>query len=194
MFFFFVLGLSSNILFLFLFADFFLASRDLSALPQVSKVDQECQTDEIPLETRSRQFTEDTSVAIHELEKQPDNSSANTTPSASCVMEGVALPAVAVNPMSDGGVSKTELENILGLFKAFSVLSHSYLYMRLCMCLEHDKQPPISAIDLKELAQLAQLVLEMPIPDTSIMLRQEKPGSAHLQLFLSDSTMHPLVC
>jgi hypothetical protein len=142
------------------------------------------------MEASSRRdpFTDAAIHVIHELEKQPDTTESTTAP-----------PAVAaVNSFDDGGVSKMEMENtlraVLGLFKAFSVLSHSYLYMRLCMCIEHDKQPPISASDLKELAQLAQLILEMPIPDTSIMLRQEKPGSIHLQLFLSDSPMHPLVC
>eukprot|EP00283_Hemiselmis_rufescens_P017579 CAMPEP_0173454330 /NCGR_PEP_ID=MMETSP1357-20121228/52197_1 /TAXON_ID=77926 /ORGANISM="Hemiselmis rufescens, Strain PCC563" /LENGTH=89 /DNA_ID=CAMNT_0014421349 /DNA_START=1 /DNA_END=267 /DNA_ORIENTATION=+ len=65
--------------------------------------------------------------------------------------------------------------------------------MRLCFALEHDQQPPLGPSDLKHLSQLAQLVLEMPIPDTSIILRQERPGAEHLALLLAGSGEHPAV-
>lgn len=86
-----------------------------------------------------------------------------------------------------------EMESIVGLFKSLAVISHSYLYLRLCFALEHDGLPAIGPADLKEVAQLAQLVLEMPIPDSQIILRQERSGQQHLALLLADSNERPAV-
>ncbi len=148
-------------------------------------MEQECQTEIAAVEGSPSQHTD----AASETEKEMD-ATEKTPPVA--MHEHATKSTAERDDAQDGSVSKIDSESVLGLFKAFAVVSHSYLFMRLCMCLEHDKQQ-ITANDLKELAHLAQLILEMPIPDTSILLRQERPGSDHLALFLSDSTLHPMV-
>lgn len=107
------------------------------------------------------------------------------------VAEPAPAPAQEAAPPAPTAPAGEDFEGIVSLFKSLAVISHSYLYLRLCFALENDGQPPLASTDLKEVAHIAQLVLEMPIPDGKIILRQDRPGQEHLSLLLSSSADRP---
>ena len=106
-------------------------------------------------------------------------------------MQPAPATAREAAPPASSTPSGEDFDGIVSLFKSLAVISHSYLYLRLCFALENDGQPPLAPTDLKEVAQIAQLVLEMPIPDSKIILQQDRAGQEHLRSLLSNSTDRP---